>query len=313
MAIVEFKNEEAWHRLRAQNVGASEVAALFGLSPWTTKWKLYMEKIGKLPLQKFENWVARGRHFEPAIASYAREELDLDLVKVNHYCTDDACTGMGASLDYTLASDQGVPGEIKWVERFEGWDWTGAELTKIPDYYMIQVQQQMGCTGASRAVVVAFVAGEVRHMWVPRSEPIIGAIRTHVKEFWADVAANKEPPVDFLKDADAIFDIAKNWPMRTIELPTHAANLFSIYLSSKDLKKRAEEAQEAAEAELVKMVMDAGIGNDGQAVASCADYSMKMTRVADNPGKIVTPQMVGEIIGARRGFMRTTISKKKGT
>ena len=313
MSIIAFSDQAAWHELRAKYIGASEVAALFGYSPWTTKWKLYMAKTGQLPPQDEKKWMMRGRHFEQGIASYAREELGFEVLKVEHYWTDDACPGLGASLDYTLLSDHGVPVEIKWVERYDGWEWNGEELTKIPDYYLLQVQHQMACTSAPRAIVIAFVAGMVRFMIVPRSEGIIGAIRTQVTQFWADVAAKNEPPVDWLDDADTIFDIASHRPLHSTELPQAAEHLFYTYLSKKEERKAADDAMTAAEAELMKMVMDApgGVGNDGKAIAFYGPYKMSLTRVADNPGKLVTPEMVGTTVGARKGHLRTTISQGK--
>ncbi len=311
MGIIVFNGPDDWHRLRAQNVGASDIAALFGYSPWTTEWKLYMEKSGQLPPGDEKKWMTRGRHFEPAIASYAREVFELDVVKVEHYWTDDHCAGLGASLDYTLQGDLGVPVEIKWVENYEGWDWSGDELTTIPDYYLFQVQHQMACTGAPYGILIAFIAGAVKKMVIPRSDAIIGALRMRVTKFWEDITKKLEPKVDFLKDADTIFDIAKHRPLRTIELPAIAHALFETVIAEKAIAKAADEKVTAAEAELLKMVLDAGIGNDGMAVAACGDYTMKLTKVADNPGKIVTGDMVGSVIGVRKGYLRTTIAKKK--
>lgn len=311
MAIITFPDEAAWHRLRAQNVGASEVAALFNISPWTTRWKLYMAKTGQLPHNSGEKWMARGRHFEAGVASYAREELEIDAIKVDYYITDDTCQGLGSSLDYSLNNDVGVPVEIKWVEKYDGWEWTGSELTQIPDYYVLQVQQQMACTGAAYGYLLAFIAGDVRSMRIPRSDAIINAIRTYVREFWEDVTTKKEPPVDFLKDAETIFDIAAHRPLRTIELPIIYSPLFDTFIYQTAQRKEAEDKADAAKAELIKLVLDAGMGNDGQAVASCGDFTMKLTKVDPNPGKVVTAAMVGEIIGVRKGFLRTTIGKKK--
>jgi putative phage-type endonuclease len=313
MAIIEFKDQTEWHALRAKYIGASEVAALFGYSPWTTKWKLYMAKTGRLPAQDEKKWMTRGRHFEPAIASYAREEMDIEAIKVEHYWTDDSCPGLGASFDYTLLNDHGVPVEIKWVERYDGWEWNGGELTKIPDYYLLQVQHQMACSGAPRAIIIAFIGGMVRYMIVPRSDGIISAIRTQVTQFWADVSSGKEPPVDWLEDADTIFDIAGHRPLRSTELPQAAEHLFQTYLLKKEERKTADDAMTAAEAELTKMVMDTpgSVGNDGKAIAFYGPYKMSLTKIADNPGKLVTPDMVGSTIGARKGHLRTTISQTK--
>lgn len=312
MALIGFANEEAWHQLRAQYIGASEIAGLFNISPWTTKWKLYMQKTGQLKPVDEKQWMSRGRHFEPAIASYAGEVFDLQVQKVKDYWTDDACPGLGASFDYTLANDPGVPVEIKWVERYDGWDWDGDELTKIPDYYLLQVQHQMACSSAPYGILIAFVGGTVRYMYIPRSDALISAIRTQVMSFWEDVRAGKEPPVDFLKDADSIIEMANYRPLRSIELPTSAAGLFEEYLHKTTLYKQAEDDRKAAQAELVKMVTDAGPGdNTGKTVATCGDYRMSLSQVKDNPGKIVSQEMIGEVIGARKGHLRVTISKKE--
>lgn len=313
MALIKIENESAWHKMRAQNIGASEVAALFGLSPWTTKWKLYMQKSGQLPPVNEKAWMSRGRHFEPAIASYAREEFDLPITKVEHYMTDDACPGLAASFDYAIVASLPLePVEIKWAERYDGWEWTADELTLIPDYYMLQVQHQMACSGAEKGMLIAFVGGAVRYMTIPRSGPIIAAIREAVTTFWSNIQHKVEPPVDFLEDSETIMLLAKSRPLRTMDLPPHALGLFEIYLENQARAKEAEQLVDRSKAELVKMVLDnSGMGNDGQAVASCGFYTMKLSKVADSPGKLVTNDMVGQFVGARKGYLRVTVGDKK--
>lgn len=312
MAVLNFKNEDEWHNIRAEHVGASEVAALFGISPWLTKWKLYMQKSGGLLRSADNSSMRRGRHFEPAIASYAKEEFGLIMEKVTSYATDDVCSGMGASLDYAVALPSGIaPVEIKWVERHEGWAWESDDLTQAPDMYVLQVQQQIACTNAPYGLLIAFVGGTVRRMTIPRSDVLIAEIRNQITKFWDDVRLDRKPPVDYMLDADAIFSLARNQPLRTIDLPPTSLLLFENYLKASEEAKNADARAEAAKAELVKMVVDAGVGNDGKAVAACGQYKLQLTKIADNPGKEVTPDMVGTIINARKGYLKTTISKAK--
>ena len=312
MAILNFNTPQEWHDIRARHIGASEVAALFGISPWLTKWKLYMQKSGKLQDTADNGSMRRGRHFEPAIASYAKEEFNLTMEKANAYATDSDCPGMGASLDYAMPVNSGlIPVEIKWVERHDGWAWEGDELTQAPDMYILQVQQQIACTNATSGLLIAFVGGTVRRMSIPRSDALIAEIRKQIAAFWDDVKNGREPEVDFARDASTIFGLAANQPLRTIDLPPQSIALFETYLSATEEAKAADQRADAAKAELVKMVLDAGVGNDGKAVARHGDFKMQMTRVADNPGKEVTPEMVGTIINARKGYLKTTISKAK--
>ena len=49
MAIIQVRDQKHWHELHSQHIGGSDVAALFGLSPYSSRWQLWMEKAGKLP------------------------------------------------------------------------------------------------------------------------------------------------------------------------------------------------------------------------------------------------------------------------
>ena len=63
----EIKSEAHWHELRAKHVGGSEVAALFGRSPYSTPWQMWMEKAGKLDRPFDERWTRAGKFFEADI------------------------------------------------------------------------------------------------------------------------------------------------------------------------------------------------------------------------------------------------------
>lgn len=311
MASITFSNEAEWKALRAKHVGASEVAALFSMSPWMTKWQLYMLKTGQLPDVFDSKVMAQGRHFEPAIAAYAQEKFNIQLRKVRRYLTSDSIQGMGASLDYEEYGDGSlIPTELKFSLWGDGWDWEGDELTQVPDNYMLQVQHQLACMpSAPHAQLIAFTGGDLKRMIIPRSPRLITAIEAAVASFWADVAAGKEPPVDFSADADAVSRLAYIRKLRTVTLQPEMADVLAQWERAKAVAKEAESAAEQAKTKVLKAIIDAGEGNDS-CVATVGGWRLAVTKVADSPGKPVTPEMVGTMIGARKGHIRCSLKRE---
>lgn len=317
MGSIPVTSRDHWHELRAAHVGASESAALFNLSPWLTRWQLHMQKAGRLPAVDLDSNLAvtHGRHFEPAVASYAAEKFGIQLRKVHRYLEADDCPGMGASLDYEQFGDGLIPVEIKFSLHGD-WDYQGDEILEAPDNYIIQCQHQLGCTSAPHAVLLAFTGGDLRRMIIPRREGMIASIKREVTQFWDDVRAGKEPPVDFEADADAISRLAAISPLCRVELPPRATDLAAEYLRQKAAENEAATAATAARAEITKIMLDlatakGAVVDEQKVVAETGPFRVSASAVAGNPGTTITPEMVGEVIGKRAGYRRITISEPK--
>lgn len=312
MPNLTYDTEAEWKAIRAKHVGASEVSALFGLSPWLTRWQLYHLKRGTLPDVLENTSMTQGKFFEPAIAAYAQEKFSITLRKVRRYLSHDSVPGMGASLDYEEYGDGTlIPTEMKWSLYGDGWDWEGEELTAIPDAYMMQVQHQMACAGAERGQLIAFTGGDLKRMLIPRSERMVSAIEDAVRTFWADVTAAHEPPVDFSVDAEAIGRLAYATKLRPLTMGPEDARLFEAWDAARTMASQAEERAKAARAEVLKRVIDAGAGNDTAVKVVCGDWRMSVSKVAENLGKEITPEMLGTRMGARKGYLTTRLTKAK--
>jgi len=311
MGSITVTDETHWHALRSKHIGASEVAALFSMSPWLTRWQLYMLKTGQLP-DVFDNKsMAQGRHFEPAIAAYAAEKFNIQLRKVHRYLTSDTITGMGASLDYEEYGDGAlIPTELKFSLYGTGWEYEGDELTAIPDNYMLQVQHQLGCSpSAPHAQLIAFTGGDLKRMIIPRSPRLIMAIEAAVKQFWDDVAAGNEPPVDFSADAEAVGRLAYIRKLRAVTLQPEMADVLKEWHEAKATEAQAKEAAEIAKTKVLKAIIDAGEGPDTGVVATVGEWRLAISKIADSKGKEFTPEMVGEYDGARKGHIRCGLKK----
>lgn len=311
MTIIPVRDEAHWHELRAKHIGGSDVAALFGLSPYTSKWQLWMEKSGKLPPEDLSDSkvIQAGKFLESGIANWAAHRWGMTIEKVTDYFTVDDCPGMGASFDY-ITQDR-APMEIKWSARGHGWEYDGEEILQAPDNYIMQVQHQLACTESDHAWLIALINDEPRRMKVPRNDNIIDAIKAEIRAFWQSIADGVEPPIDFTTDVPALTKLMGTLPKSEIELDPADELLFQEYKAAKDDEKKAAQRADEAKGELLTKVrakLETVNTSKDKAIAKCGDYKMSISVVADNPGKVITPDMVGTLTGKRTGYTRVTIS-----
>ena len=312
MGAISVRDQTHWHELRSKHIGASEVAALFDMSPFTTLWQLWMEKSGKLPPEDLSDnkSVQAGTFLESGIANWAAHRWDMKIEKVVDYYTADDCPGMGASLDFQ--TDGGHPVEIKWSAHGDGWEYEGDTITCAPDNYVLQVLHQMACTDAEYGWLIALIRNEPRRMKVPRSVEIISKIKSHVAKFWDSVSCGAEPPVDFDKDGEAVVRLLDFVPMSEVTLTTEHAHLFQTYLENAAIEKEAKAKKDAAKTELLTLSIEAmGKMNTSQekAVVKCGDHKLSISTIKASVGTEITPDMIGGFYGARSGYKKVTVSK----
>lgn len=312
MGAISVRDQTHWHELRSQHIGASDVAALFDMSPFTTLWQLWMEKSGKLPPEDLSDnkSVQAGTFLESGIANWAAHRWDMKIEKVVDYYTADDCPGMGASLDFQ--TDGGHPVEIKWSAHGDGWEYEGDTITCAPDNYVLQVLHQMACTGAEYGWLIALIRNEPRRMKVPRSVEIISKIKSHVAKFWDSVRAGEEPPVDFDKDGEAVVRLLDFVPMSEVTLTTEHAHLFQTYLENAAIEKEAKAKKDAAKTELLTLSieeMKKMNTSQDKAVVKCGDHKLSISTIKASVGTEITEDMIGGFYGARSGYKKVTVSK----
>ena len=312
MGAISVRDQTHWHELRSQHIGASDVAALFDMSPFTTLWQLWMEKSGKLPPEDLSDnkSVQAGTFLESGIANWAAHRWDMKIEKVVDYYTADDCPGMGASLDFQ--TDGGHPVEIKWSAHGDGWEYEGDTITCAPDNYVLQVLHQMACTDAEYGWLIALIRNEPRRMKVPRSEEIISKIKSEIRIFWESVRAGTEPPVDFDKDGDAVVRLLDFVPMSEVTLTTEHAHLFQTYLENAAVEKEAKAKKDAAKTELLTLSieeMKKMNTSQDKAIVKCGDHKLSISTIKASVGTEITAEMIGNFYGARSGYKKVTVSK----
>lgn len=296
-----------WHARRATVVGASEVAALFECQPdyAMSLYALWHVKTGRVPPPPVAGErVAWGIRLEQVIAEGAAEQEGWTIAK-GGWIADRIQPGMGATLDYLIEDgDAAGPGvlEIKNVD----WlvhrrTWTDGEP---PPHILLQLQQQLACSGRTWGAVVGLVGGNELRVYRYDARPkTIAAIRAKIAAFWQSIAENKPPPVDGSASAthvlrelfpDAIDDEVDMTGHN--ELPEACA----AFECARRARSEANDAYDEARNRL-----QAIIGGHKRAVTTGWRVTQSIT-----PEKPPRPPNVGEMIPGRAEIRRLTVREQ---
>ena len=209
--FLEFDNREDWLKARANFIGASEIAAAVGLSPFRSMLDLWEEKTGRTPPRDLSNnpRVLFGNMAEDHLRGlYLAEhpEYELEYHPYRVYL-DNELPFLTATLDGELIEKEtGRRGilEIKTADcskKAKIAEWKDG----VPQYYYCQVVQQQTVTelmGFSFSVLYAklrYLSGDsmLRSYEFERLEMLedINWIRRKAEEFWHYVATDTMPPL----------------------------------------------------------------------------------------------------------------------
>jgi putative phage-type endonuclease len=180
-------DRDRWKQLRRSGLGASEIAAVLGESPWLSATELYAIKTGASegdPSLDEAEHVYWGNQLEASIIEGYQHRTGRPvrrhavlLRSVEHpwaLCTLDGETG-------NEGGEPAWPLEIKNIGMHKAAEWEEGP----PRHYLLQLQQQMLVTGAEKATAAALIGGQ-RLVWcdVERDEVEIRRIKRAGAIFW---------------------------------------------------------------------------------------------------------------------------------
>lgn len=310
--ILPFTDEQTWLAARQRDVTSTESAALFGMSPYVTHFELWHRKhSGTAPEFKSNERMRWGNRLEAAIAHGIAEEQGWEIRPMKEYMRDPDAR-LGSSFDFVITNlGEPVHLEIKNVDYLafrDGWIEHEDGSIEAPEHIELQVQHQMAVSGFKRAFIGAFIGGN-RHVVIERErdEDVIRAIRHRVAEFWRTVDAGQEPEPVMPDDTEAVIRLHQYAePGKHLDADDEIERLVAEYRAAKDAARDAEAAAETAKARLL-----AAIG-DAERVTG-AGWKLTATMIADTQPTVITPEMVGQTYGGRKGYrsLRITASGPK--
>lgn len=195
---------------RTRFIGGSDVAAILGVSPWKSPFRLYQEKTGayveEITLAK-QRIFDRGHRWEPVVVEMLIDELqdrghDVQIIARNARYLDRDFPYLACELDLELRIDgEEHNAEIKTVHPFAAKDWGEQDTDEIPIYYAAQVMHGLMVKPRRRSIVAALIGvDDLRVHQIERDEETIAAIRAKEVEFWRRVQERDAPPPETSDD-----------------------------------------------------------------------------------------------------------------
>lgn len=186
-----------WLADRQNHIGASEIAAAAGLSPYQTPLELYARKRGELPPIEDNDAMRMGRLLEPVVKAEFIRSSGLKLRNPNPpmyihpdhneiAATPDGIIDAATLLECKTAS---------W--RMKGY-WGDEETDSVPDHYLCQCQAQMSVMGADLVhLAVLFDGATLKTFKVLRNDDLITLLISAALELWERIQNGDPPEPDF--------------------------------------------------------------------------------------------------------------------
>lgn len=310
--VIQITSEAQWLAERMKDITSTEVSALFGLSPYMSEFELYHQKkegnVVKFEANERMKW---GNRLEAAIAQGAAEDNGWQIAPLKVYMRDTDAR-IGSSFDFEILSSANGKGllEIKnvdWLQYKRNWLDDGAGNIEAPEHIELQVQHEMEVAGYEWAAIVALVGGNEQKVIYRNRDHSIGAdIRAKAGEFWSRIAANNAPNPDYSADAEFIIKKLRGDATAGLVAESDAEldMLIERYAYLGLSIKEQTEIRDATKAEILMRIGDAS-----KVISSLGSISCGVTK--DSPGQVITADMVGQVIGARKGFRNFRFTPKK--
>lgn len=264
-----------WHEQRRERLGASEVTAILGLSPWKSAYQVWLEKTGRVPPWEGNDATRAGQRLERAVLDQAEEDLgplerNVVVPAVGLDCPLTATLDAWATHrdEVVEAKTSGIVGPV-----YGEWGEEGSDI--IPQAYLVQVAVQMLCTEAELAHVYALLGGRgIIRFRVARDEEVIDAIADQCARWWhRHIDQGIEPKLSEPLPLEIVKRLRRE-PNKTIDLAEDALASVQRWEAAKDIANSAKKTAEAAQSELLMFLGDAEAGTlpDGRVLRYGEQY-----------------------------------------
>lgn len=273
--VITYPDRASWLEARRQGIGASDAAAILGLSPWTSAFGLYCEKLGLRQRNPAETEaMAWGQALEPFVAARYTEQTSRSLHDLGRFAIRYANDPpwMHATLDREIRGDERGPGvlEIKTATAFKADEWAD-EAAPIP--YLVQLQHQLAVTGFAWGALAVLIGGQrLKMLDVERNDRFIARLLEVEADFWDRLQRQDPPAVDASEaTADVLSEVFPRDDGRVIALPDDAIEWDRLRLEAEEAIEKAKRQKTEAENKLKAALGTATKG----IVASGIAYSWK--------------------------------------
>lgn len=256
---VKTKTVDEWLALRQPRIGGSEISAVVGLSPWESKYELYLRKKGEAQPQEENVAMMVGHGIEDTIAGLVQKIGGYQIIKNTSgnliYLSEDYPFAE-ASPD-RLAYLPGTPHTEanKCIVECKSTSKT-IDPDNLPEHWICQVQWYMAITGIHEAVIAWLTfPNRFDYKHVSYNESFCNLLLEEGRKFADDLINNIEP--EPITAADMIKKFPRHTEGKSIEVSEDVALACERYKQLKANISTLENEKDACEEVIKRAIADA--------------------------------------------------------
>jgi len=257
-------NRAKWLEERRKGIGGSDVPGILGISPYSSPYAVWADKLGLLPTKECTEAMRQGTDLESYVATRFCEETGLKAHRTNRIIRNVEYPYSLANIDRRIIGEKAGL-EIKTCSPFRLPDFGG---DKYPPEYLAQCLHYLGVTGFDRWYLAVLILGtDFKVYQINRAgyEKDIEEIQRQVSDFWTTyVIPQIPPPVDgTAATTAAITSIYDTAVVNSVDLSGMEQAFTEIAILSE--QQKALEQEKERHKQSIKIAM----GENTRGVCSC--------------------------------------------
>jgi len=185
--------KEEWLECRRASIGGSDASAIIGLNEWSSPYRVWAEKTGRIPDKEDNEAMRQGRDLEGYVATRWCEATGRKARRDNAILRNPEYPFAHANIDrLVVGEDAGL--ECKTTSALNMKRFKDGEY---PANYYVQCVHYMAVTGASRWYLAVLILNKDFLLFtIERDEDEIRSLMGQESEFWDHVRTDMPPPAD---------------------------------------------------------------------------------------------------------------------
>lgn len=187
-------------------IGASDAAAVLGLSRWQTPLGIWAEKTGQIEHEELDSEAAElGTYLEEYVARRFTKLTGKKVNRVNEPQVHPVYPFLTCQIDRRVVSEDALL-ECKTASAWKAKEWGGED---IPREYIIQVMHQLAVTGKQIGYIAVLIGNQdFKVKKIERDEKTINELVKKEVAFWNDYIVPKIMPGIVTKnDAETLYEL----------------------------------------------------------------------------------------------------------
>lgn len=260
-------DRKTWLEARRHAIGASDLAAILGLSPYRSPWDIWALKTDRASEFQGNEATRLGQVFESGILDYAQHKLG-ELrrnVRISHDTLP-----LAATLDgQCIGSDRPVEAKTTGLTGPVAGQWGDEGTDQVPEQYLVQVYAQIMCSNSDLGYLFALIPGRgVLQYEIQRQDSVCDKIANFVDVWWTRHIINGEEPSREKASLEIVKQIRRE-TNKTIALGERELSLLTHIERMKEIISDANERLKMSESHLLASLGDAEIATfpDGRSIS----------------------------------------------